>query len=122
MPFTYDFLVDGNGNFVVDENGDKIIIAVNSIQPNNPTRRALAGRKPRLGAVMSFDIRRNDQDLTWHLTINKQEYVGRFPNRDDAIAALFSMATACNARDEVFDIVIDQQLARGVSFIDSEGL
>lgn len=122
MPFQFSFLEDDNGDLILDEEGNKIIIAADFIQPNNQNRRAMAGRKPRLGAVMSFDIRRNDQDLTWHLTINKQEYVGRFPSRDDALAALFSMATACNARDEVFDIVIDQQLARGVSFIDSEGL
>lgn len=117
MPaFTYNYLVDENGDFVLDENGDKIIIEVTRIGTTEATRRA--ARKPKAGFVRSFDVKRNTDDDTWHLIINKTEYVGRYQTRDEAVSVLWGMATACSGRDDMFDAAFDEQLSRGVSSID----
>ena len=87
MPaFTYDYLVDEFGDFVLDELGNKIIIEVNRIGTTEATRRV--ARKPRAGYVRSFDVKRNSDDDTWHLTVNKTEYVGRYQTRDEAVSVL----------------------------------
>lgn len=116
MPFIFDYLVDENGDFVLDENGDKIIIEVNRIGVTEDTRRV--ARKPRHGAIKSFDVRYESSSDTWHLTVNKKEYVGRYHSQDQALSVLWGMATACSGRDDVFDVAFDEQLSRGVSSID----
>jgi len=115
MAFIYEFLRDGNNDLILDDNGDKIIIGVDLQGTATATRRV--GRKPRAGYIRSFDIIYKSSDDTWHLTVNKTEYVGRYHDRDDAVSVLFAMATACSGRDAMFDVAFDVQLERRVSFI-----
>ncbi len=115
MAFIYEFLKDDNDDLILDENGDKIIIGVDLLGTATAARRV--GRKPRAGFIKSFDIIYKSSDATWHLTVNKTEYVGRYHDRDDAVSVLFAMSTACSGRDAMFDVVFDAQLERGVSFI-----
>ncbi len=122
--FIYSYLIDDEGDFVTDENGDKIIIDVDQADAvTEPVRRV--ARKPKCGYVKSFDIRYKASDgavsaPSWHLTVNKTEYVGRYTSRDAAVSVLWGMATACNGRDDAISQAFDAQLTRGVSSIDTE--
>lgn len=121
--FIYSYLIDDQGGFVTDENGDKIIIDVDQASEVTPFRRV--ARKPKCGFLRSFDVRYKASDAadkadSWHLTVNKDEYVGRYTSRDRAVSVLWGMATACNGRDGSISIAFDAQLRRGVSSIDTE--
>lgn len=116
MSFEFEYKTNKAGEFILDENGDKIIIGVNRIGDVEKSRR-IVQRKPRLGALMSFDVYYRDTDNKWHLTVNKKEYVGRYNTQAEALSVLFSMATSCSGRDFFIDAAFDEQLSRGVSYI-----
>jgi len=122
--FIYSYLIDDEGDFVTDQNGNKIIIDVDQVaNVTEPVRRV--ARKPKCGYVKSFTVRYKASDAadkadSWHLTVNYTEYVGRYTSRDAAVSVLWGMATACDGRDGAISRNFDAQLVRGVSSIDTE--
>lgn len=121
MPFTFTYLTGGRGQFILDDEGNKIIIGLNYTGTGAVGGYRKAARKPKCGAIKSFRIHHNEAgDDFWALTVNQKEFVGTYPTRDDSLEVLWGMATACNSRDAYWNVVANKQLSDRRSHIDAE--
>ena len=128
MSFTilYSYLVDGNGDYVVDQDGNRIIIdqfGVQSADYSTPTntkaRKAgsISAKRKRVPFIRSFNIGTNENRDKWTVKVNQKTLLGVYPSQATAIDALYGAFMSCNAADFGAWESIQDQLLRGISTI-----
>ena len=80
MPFIYTYLVEDNGDYVYDNEGNRIVLSSYEYSTSgfNWQRIASSVRKPQY--IRSFRINKFDDGDTWVLIVNQKQLVGREPD------------------------------------------
>ena len=83
--FTYNvYLVDENNQFILDENGDRIVLSTETIAVSDNTRAIGAQCGHKIPPVQSFQVT-SPTTGEWHLTVNRSKFIGRYQSREDAL-------------------------------------
>ena len=113
------YLIDENGDYVLTDQGDKIIISTVSIDVDNESRRLGVDRWRRQATIQSFDVKKLDPD-NWYLTVNKHYLVGQYPTQSMSISVLYGMYTSMNGNEDGFAVWLEDQINKGSSTIDPD--
>ena len=113
------YLIDENGDYILTDQGDKIIISTVSIDVDNESRRLGVDRWRRQATIQSFDVKKLDQD-NWYLTVNKHHLVGQYPTQSMSISVLYGMYTSMNGNENGFSVWLEDQINKGSSTIDPD--
>lgn len=113
------YLIDENGDYILTDQGDKIIISTVSIDVDNESRRLGVDRWRRQATIQSFDVKKLDQD-NWYLTVNKHHLVGQYPTQSMSISVLYGMYTSMNGNENGFAVWLEDQINKGSSTIDPD--
>ena len=125
-PFVlYDYLTDENGEYVLDESGDKIIISSTSIVDESGPWRRIGGVVRRdIKYVRSFQVQKRYRDGSnvWLLKVNLHQLVGIYPTQQAALQVLMGLITRLGASDtHTLSSTISHMLSKGdTSYIDSD--
>jgi len=122
----YSYLVDESGDYVLDEDGNRIIIDQFGIQsadystPTNTKARkagSISANRKRVPFIRSFDIATNSDRDRWTLKVNQKTLLGIYPSQATAIDALYGAFMSVDAADFGAWESIQDQLLRGISTI-----
>ena len=117
------YLIDENNEYILDENGDKIIISTQSVDIDHDYQ-AIGGQassRRRYRTVQSFDVKSTEDQTDWHLIINQQTFVGRYPTQAAAISVLYGIMYQHSGNENSFAFVLEDMINRGGSTIDPVG-
>ncbi len=116
MPSLLIYLVDENDDYVLTEDGDRILLDTITYETTGTDWRRIASTWsiPRVGA---FVITRTASGA-WALTVNTLTYVGTYPDRGAALEVVQGLFTNCSASDEGAEIAMAHLLATGAASID----
>ena len=122
-PFTINaFLVDENGDYVLTESGDKIIIGSTTIVKDRPEYRRLGGVARRdIRYIRSFQVSKRTIPTgeEWLLKVNRHQLVGRYPDQQAALQVLLGLFTRiASGSDHAILASLSDMLSRPGSFID----
>jgi hypothetical protein len=117
MPFLHTYLVDGAGNYVVN-NGSRIIVQSYEYGTTGFDWQRIASSTKKPPFIRSFDIKKFDNGATWLLKVNQQMLIGLYPSQDAALQVLRGLFIRCNASQESADVAMSHQLSKGQSTID----
>ena len=111
-------MTDESG-YVLDEFGDRIIVAQYSISVD-PAYRAIGGQlRKKAGNVFSFRVKKEDTDK-WYLITNRNTFIGRYPSQDACISVLYGIMTFNDGQDDAFAVWLEDGLSRNISEIDPD--
>ena len=112
LDITY-YLVDENGEYVLDENDDRIVISSTAVPFDYRGCRLV---RKRMNGINSFTV--NEQGGRWFARVNKHCLLGLYSTKELAVGAVVGAFINSGAGDlSVISAVFDDQLSRGVSFI-----
>lgn len=117
------YLIDENNEYILDENGDKIIISTQSVEidENYQAVGGQASTRRRFRTVQSFDVKSSEDQTDWHLIINQQTFVGRYPSQSAAISVLYGIMYQHSGHEDSFAFALEDMVNRGGSTIDPVG-
>ncbi len=119
MPFIYTYLVDENGDYIVDEQGSRIILDSVEYSTTGNDWRRIASSTKRPPYIRSFQIRKFNDGDTWLLIVNQKQLIGIYPSQDASLQVLIGLFTRISANAEGAEATMTAQLSRGTSSIDS---
>ncbi len=116
MPTLYSYLVDADSQYILTEDGERIVLEAIDYEITGTDWRRIAscGRIP---FVRSFDVRRTDSGA-WAVTLNKMKYIGTYPDRNAALLVVLGFFTNAQASDDGAEVSMSWQLTQGASSID----
>ena len=123
MPSIYSYLVDADGQYILTDDGERIIVDATNFEIPNSNMRAVgssAARSKKVQYIRSFNIRANTDQTTWYLYVNQKTLLGLYPGKSYAIDALYGAFTSIGANDTFALASIQAQIADGKSFIQDE--
>jgi hypothetical protein len=112
------YLVDENNDFVLTESGDKIVIDTISIDVDYGA--AIAGMQSRSRPVLTFEVKKDEASDSWHVTTNRQTFIGRYPSRDVALGALFGVYVRWGGHPDGFVSFLEEALSSRGAVIDDD--
>ena len=113
------YLVDENGDYILTEAGDRIIIGSTSIVQDGPYRRLGGVVRRDIKYIRSFQVSKRETD--WLLKVNQHQLVGRYPTQMAALQVLVGLFTRIGSGDDHYITqAMSAMLSKGdTSFIDS---
>lgn len=118
MPFIYTYLVDGNGDYILDGSNNRIIVDSFEYQVTSFDWRRIASSVKKPPYIRSFQIRKFDGGATWLLIVNQKQLIGIYPSQDAALQVLTGLFTRVSASEEFAQSTMSYQLSLGSSTID----
>jgi hypothetical protein len=118
------YLVDENDDYILTEFRERIIVGTFLSLTLEETMRAIganAARSKKIRGVKSFEIRQSSDGSIWWLRVNRTHLIGLFPSQAAALSVLYGVFTYDDGNDEAILAVIEDQISKGVSVIESSG-
>ena len=118
MPFLHSYLVDADGEYIVDAEGARIIVSSYEYGTTGFDWQRIASSTKKPPFVRSFAIRKFDNGDTWTLTVNQKMFIGIYPSQDAALQVLIGLYIRCNASKIGAEAAITKALSTGQGYID----
>lgn len=101
------YLVDEDGNYILTETGDRIILGTGLELEYDETFSGLAGSVAKVPHLFSFDVLWSETQSEWRLFVNKQRLIGRYRTRPQALGVLVGMFRRLgnNSDDSLIEVI-----------------
>ena len=113
----FQFLVDGNQNYLEDGLGNRLINST-TVYPVDLSSASIASYRKAPRKVNSFNIISNANRTRWSLTINQHSLVGIYSTQAMALGALVGCFINADADREGFEFMISEMVQEGRGHID----
>ena len=97
---TYTYLIHEDGSYMLNSNGDRIVLDTDGAMEYDNNYSGIAGSIARFPHLMSFDVLWSASMSEWRLFVNKQQLVGRYGSRPQALGVLVGMFRQLGANDD----------------------
>ena len=97
---TYTYLIHEDGSYVLNSDGDRIVLDTDGAMEYDNNFSGIAGSIARFPHLMSFDVLWSASMSEWRLFVNKQQLVGRYGSRPQALGVLVGMFRQLGANDD----------------------
>ena len=112
------YLIDEDGNYVLDEGGDKIILSTGEYEYDESYTRVGTGLGPRVPGIHSFDVVYGLSTgglEEWYLRVNQTVLIGRYASRAQALGVLIGLfrRNSASGSDAALSKIISYRLSTG---------